>query len=196
MGNGVEVATDKVTIQLPVNGNPKSFNVHRQQVVIAAAAAAEVGGYDVTTLLNAGLSAVGPGEAMNVNGSVTPVVFSYTVAAGKGLLLDDVTLSLQDAGVWGGVGFAAGAALAVGLTLRVVDAGANVKATFGTFKSNAELARYGAFEQRWVDTAIVRFAAARGAPMYVPAGYAVQAVVSDNLTTIEDVRANIRGRLL
>lgn len=88
----------------------------------------------------------GGSKAMNVNGSVTPVVFSYAPGAGELLAMSHITLALKDEGATPFNVFGAlGSALTNGIKIEAVITGTTH--LIATIKDNADLCTRFTFSQ-------------------------------------------------
>lgn len=196
MGTGLEVGTDKAGVT--VSG--KSYNIHRQQVVVVQPAdAAQIGHPVGQVLLRSEVTAAGFDQGnLNRNGSPgTPVLASYAPGA-QAVLIGALVLTIRDSGAWSSQTFGVQTALTSGLLLEVLDASANIVATLCNLQKNqhvAQVAESVAFP--WPDLMLATInLASLGASPYLPAGYSLRATIRDNLQAIEDVRIGVRGRLI
>ncbi len=139
--------------------------------------------------------------AMNVNGSVTPVVFEYVVSSSFYFGLAEINLVISDAAItpvkFGGI-----TALSNGITWQVVDASNTLLYDFcpgGNIKQNAEFGNIGG-------TTIVLTGGAdqisvtwrtstAGISAILQAGWKVRVTVRDNLTGLDYFQASVTGVL-
>lgn len=84
-------------------------------------------------------------KLMNVNGSVTPQVFSYVPPASEVAALTELTVALKDDGTTALTNFAAIAALTNGVLISANVGG--ITKTIATIKDNADLATRFTFSQ-------------------------------------------------
>lgn len=199
-GTGKKLDSD--VIARAIDGN--SHNVERQRVVVVQPEDAAQFAYDAEQHVDAFLARASDSSAdMNVDGSVTPQLFVYTVAADEQLALDEVVLWLRDAGGFSATTFGALAALTTGLKIEVYDASSTpvlVATLLAAAKDLGDVLRAGATYEG--PTALVadclraRLRTTRGGqPMLLPAGYSIRATVADNLAGLDELRVAIVGRL-
>lgn len=195
LADRTKLAADERTAQIAGTAH----TLRRAQVTVVPSYAPDQQGVQPGELVVARLLAGAVAEAA-VNGSGTAQDFTYTVATGKTLLLEAVTVVVVDAGSWVGTGFGAGGALATGLGLDVV-AGASVLAALvpAAIQRTADLVSVPGARATWLggDTLAVELdVRVEGWPVTLAAGQGVRLRVADDLTGLSSLRAAVRGRLL
>lgn len=141
---------------------------------------------------------------MNVNGSVTPVIFKYTVPADKAFLLTRLNLVIEDNSVdpsnFGGI-----AELTTGVEIVVHNTAHDVLADFTDgfpIKTNKEfgiMAGTDSVIQTGVgdDALLVRFSMNKaGAIMILEAGDHVEMTINDDLSSVSKFYGMVQGLLL
>jgi hypothetical protein len=157
-------------------------------------------GHFITALLQTS----GGSVEMNVDGSITPVVFEYTVPDGFKFLWERGLFTMSDAAkVMDATEFGPLPALTNGVTAKIVTANggdhADFTAQFGGFKRNADftlmagpdvskIADGKGISIRWTISK-----ATGGRPMILESGWKIRMEVNDNLTAIDQVRAVVQG---
>lgn len=144
----------------------------------------------------------GGSEDMAVNGSSTPVVFEYEVPAQRALLLEKITLSIENAGItpsnFGGV-----SALSNGLLIQAVDAENVVLLDYTDsvpIKNLADFLSIGGSGAKLFDDSLGVDAMGITIPFgsldALKAGEKIRIVVQDNLTGMDQMKAMVHGVLL
>lgn len=142
-------------------------------------------------------------DLMNVDGSITPVDFWYTVPSGKLFLFHRLVLQIVDGSVdW--AGFGGIAALTNGVLITIYDDQNNAIIALPALKENYEIAmqfgagaaeiRPGAANSNLIAVYDVHEQA--GYVFGVPAGWKFQVTIQDNLTAITHMDALVTGRLI
>jgi hypothetical protein len=144
---------------------------------------------------------VGGSEAMNVNGSVTPVVFKYIVPSGYTVFLRGFTFQLVDANIdW--IEFGGIAELSVGVLVEIYDSNDVQIAALPTLKNNYETAMvFGAgnvslIQGAATDNLIFHMDLVEqiGHTLSLPEGWYVKLTVRDDLTGLTHCDALLTGR--
>lgn len=194
LGNGRKLSTDRVTETVGSN----QHDVDRQHMIAVQPEDASQIGFASSQLVDAEL--VSSGSAQMAIDGTTPATFEYVVPTGKGMIVDEVVVYVYDAGATvTPAKFGDLAALGNGITLAVLDDSdvEQCDLVVDQVKKFGDLLRVARLEMPFVDAAQFTIDCARGgAPMYLPAGYSITAVVSDNLTGVDDLRITVRGRLI
>jgi hypothetical protein len=138
---------------------------------------------------------------MNVNGSVTPVVFEYVVASDKYFGIAEINIVISDGAItptkFGGI-----TALSNGILWQVVDASNTLVFDFcpgGSIKQNAEFANVGGSVIILTGGAdqisITWHAATSGISAIIQNGWKLRITVRDDLTGLAYFRAAVTGVL-
>lgn len=198
LGNGSKLSTDVVSVTI----EGKTYDLHRQHVIAVQSGDAEQMGFPLTELLQQPLvRASDSAQNLGVDGSATAQDFEYIVPADKGLLLEEVRLLIRKTGsAFDAVTFAGLAALANGLQLRVLSSGGveQENLLIDEAKDFGDLLRHcDGYAQPLPGVATMSVRTSRaGAAMFVDAGQKVRATVRDNLSTLDEFRVTLIGRLM
>jgi hypothetical protein len=185
LANGDAIATDSVSV---ATGNT-TRTAHRQVVVTVPAADPSVSALPPGQRFSAPLLGPAASTSLVVDGSTTPVVFTWSPPSSRAAVIAELVLMFAPAAAAVADGFGAAAALANGLLLELVIGGETVEAWIVRRHVDA-VAFGGALELLPAGQLALRL------PLGIELGDAdqVRVTVSDNLTAIGTLRAYAVGR--
>jgi len=153
---------------------------------------------DVATVVHAAVKLLsGASASMNVNGSVTPVVFSQTVTAGQTWYMTEISVLLSATGTPDPGDFADLAALTNGLIIEYVS---GVTYTICNLQNNSDVSLFysesrlippigsGFLNSSDLYVGTFRF----DPPLKMPDGAVIRARVRDNITAVSFLNMNIK----
>ena len=158
-------------------------------------------GFEVSSIITVSLKNAGSPN-LNVNGSVTPVIFEYVVPSTNCFALAEIAVVIADAAItptkFGGIA----GPLTNGITWQVVDDTNTLKCDFcpsGSIKQNFEFALATASDLSvtgGADQLMVLWRGQNyGVTAILRAGWKVRITVRDNLTTLDAFQASVTGAL-
>lgn len=199
LANAKRLSTDLRTVTIA----GKAVDVHLQKVLVMPSAdgsdlgSAPSGMLDVR-LLDSG----GTLDGCNVDGSVTPQLRYYQVPANVVAVIEEVHLILRDSAFIASTSFGAATALANGVELRMTEQDGTTQLydflAGGTWKANREIVHLAdSVSFPFTDTMVAIFKLRRGdrTGVALAATQRVQLRIRDNLTSLDEFRVAIRGRV-